>query len=165
MELLKEHFKIKEEDWSKEVSDSDLKEISHSYCSEWRLLPYHLGMKDIVVKNIERNKDDEEERKHAFFRQWKQEKGFDATYKQLISALLKIRHREDAENVCKLLIASANLQHCIYAMLDITSAQKPHSVSSDSINVSVQNSRLQNSTQRDAAGIDLELVLCIEDWL
>lgn len=155
MELLKEHFKIKEEDWSKEVSDSDLKEISHSYCSEWRLLPYYLGMKDIAVKNIERNKDGEEERKHAFFRQWKQEKGFDATYKQLISALLKIGHREDAENVCKLLIASANLQHCISAVSDsITSAQKPHSVSSDSINVSVQNSRLQNSTQRDAAGID-----------
>lgn len=165
IESLKEHYEIKEDDWSKEVSEFDLKEISRSYCSKWRSLPCYLGMKDTEVVNIDRNSSlvDEDEKKYAFFLQWKQKNGFDATYKQLVGALLKIEHRGDAEKVCKLVQnLSIDSAHPISAVSDtITSAHPNSTVLSDSINVSEQNSAFTCthpqistvSTQTDAAGI------------
>lgn len=96
-------FKLTEEDLKQEVSDSHVEKLSE-YC-HWRRLPSHLDMKTTVVEDIDRNRllIDESEKRHNFFKKWKQAKGQTATYKALVIALLEINFRQDAESVCKLL--------------------------------------------------------------
>ncbi len=101
--FLVNYYGLAEEDCNQQISDKHLKDISQSCCQQWRSLPSHLGLPDLMVKDIERTVADEEERRHTFFQKWKQRKGFDATYMRLIEALLRINCREDAEKVCKLL--------------------------------------------------------------
>ena len=60
-------------------------------------------MRDIVVRDIDREGKPEEEKRVTFFKRWKRQKGSQATYKVLISALLQTKRREDAECVCELL--------------------------------------------------------------
>ena len=68
----------------------------------WRWLPAALDMEHptIVVNDIERGKGHESDMRDHFFTVWKSEKGTDATYKALISALLRIDCRKDTEYVC-----------------------------------------------------------------
>ena len=85
---------------SEQVSDVHLQDISRSCCSKWRRLPARLEMEEIVVQDIDRLQGlSEEEKRLNFFKQWKSEKGSEATYKKLIDALVKIKCREDAEKV------------------------------------------------------------------
>ena len=85
---------------NKQVSDAHLEDISRSCCSGWRSLPSRLEMRKIVVEDIDRLQGlSEEEKRLYFFKQWKSEKGSEATYKKLIDALVKIKCREDAEKV------------------------------------------------------------------
>ena len=93
-------YQLAEKDCNVPVSDLHLKEISQSYYwnrTNWKSLPAHLKMIEIEVD------DSEQEKRHAFLREWKAVKGSDATYKNLINALLAIECRQDAEGVCKLL--------------------------------------------------------------
>lgn len=97
----------------RQISNIHLLHISRSYCKKWKFLPPHLGLKTIVAENIDLGKGDQAEKRYAFFLEWKQIKGSNATYKQLIIALLEIDSRDDAEKVCiliqkqpKLLISS-----------------------------------------------------------
>lgn len=63
-----------------------------------------LDMKNhLIWKDIEHEVADEEERRYRFFSQWQCEKGSDANYKALISALLELNSQQDAEYVCSLL--------------------------------------------------------------
>ena len=57
------------------------------------------------MNDIERSRElkTEEEKRLAFFKRWKKEKGFEASYGALVTALLKIKNREDAEKICALL--------------------------------------------------------------
>ena len=48
----------------------------------------------------------------SFFSKWKEAKGSGATYRALISALLKIKCVEDAEGVCELLKNSPPSKLC-----------------------------------------------------
>ncbi len=98
-----EHYQLQEEDCNKPISDSHLAKISQSICEKWRLLPSHLKMEPIVTKDIDRESKSEEEKRLEFLKRWKQERGLDATYKELINALLEIQCRRDAEKVCELL--------------------------------------------------------------
>ena len=100
---LLEHYKLTEDEMNKAVSDVHIEVISQSHCEHWRKLPSQLKMKTIIVKDIDREQLDQEEKRLAFFKRWKQEKGFEATYKALVIALLEKKCREDAENICKLL--------------------------------------------------------------
>jgi len=100
---LVEHYNLTEGDCNKPVSDVHLECISRSHCEHWKRLPAHLGMDPIVAKDIESGYGDEGTKRHNFFCTWKKTKGFNATYKQLISALLKINCRQDAECVCEML--------------------------------------------------------------
>ena len=97
------YYKLMEEDCEKQVSDAHFEDISRSNCEHWRSLPSKLKMEAIVVSDIERELTNEEERRLAFFKRWKKVKGFEATYKALITALLEIKCRQDAENICKVL--------------------------------------------------------------
>ena len=96
-------YKLKESDCSKPISRYHLDEISLTLCGGWRSLPTHLGMPEIVIKDLERDFKVENERRNGFFFKWKGMQGSAATYKKLIIALLDIKCREDAEGVCKLL--------------------------------------------------------------
>jgi hypothetical protein len=87
----------------KPVSDAHLEEISRSSCKQWKSLPSHLDLETIVASDIDRSQKDEREKRHDFFKKWKDIKGSGATYKQLINALLKIKCVQDAEKICQLL--------------------------------------------------------------
>lgn len=100
--LLKQH-KLTEGICNKQVSDGHLEEISRYHCKDWKSLPSHLGLNTIVAEDIDRSKVAEKEKRHTFLLGWKKIEGSRATYKRLITALLKIDCREDAEGVCTLL--------------------------------------------------------------
>ena len=100
---LMEHFKLAEKDYDKQVGDSHLECISRSHCEHWKRLPAHLGVDPIVAKDIDSGQGDEAAKRHNFFSTWKEKKGSGATYKQLITALLKVDCRQDAESVCEML--------------------------------------------------------------
>ena len=105
MSSLLEQYQLKEKDLNKQVTDLHIKEISRSHCKKWKSLPAYLEMEDIVASDIEKKPIEEEEKRNNFFSKWKEEKGSEATYKVLIGALQAMRCREDAESICKLLIA------------------------------------------------------------
>ena len=88
------------------VSDLHLERISRSCFKYWKLLPDYLGLKTVMVHDIDRSLIDEESKRLEFLRQWKIRKGSEATYTQLISALLSIDQRSDAEAVCNFLAQS-----------------------------------------------------------
>lgn len=87
-----------------QVSDEDLDQLSSSCCEDYRRLPPYLGVEAIVLSDIiiERELKSETDRRLAFFRKWKKIKGSGANYQALISALLKINCREDADKICVL---------------------------------------------------------------
>lgn len=107
---LVERFQLTEENCDRQVSDSHLEDISRSFCSRWRSLHSYLELEDLVVRDIDREHKEEEEKRNDFFFAWKQKKGSHATYRKLICALLKIEYRNDAEKVCKLLMRPVSPQ-------------------------------------------------------
>ena len=102
--LLLKHYCLKEDDCRKKISDKHLREMD-PYCSKWKELPSYLGLEAHFVGDIEGNYAKEEERRYQFLFGWRERKGFEANYKALIEALLKIKRRNDAEGVCELLKA------------------------------------------------------------
>lgn len=116
-----DHYGLTQENCNEHVSDSLLEKFCQSHCEKWRLLTACLKMKAIAAKDIDRGSKDEDEKRLSFFRRWKHEKGFDATYKVLISALLDIDCRGDAESVCKLMKKSLSdiPQHAIRTTKEI----------------------------------------------
>ena len=100
------NYELTEEECKREVSDADIAKIASSIDGKWKTsLPPLLGMDPIVVTDIigAPSYICEEDRRFAFFREWKQQKGFKATYISLISALLEIKCTQDAGCVCKIL--------------------------------------------------------------
>ena len=101
---LREAYELTEQDCTRPIKDADLESISHSHCTYWRKLPTHLGVDKIIINDIDRSQLGSEEAKRSdFFSQWKNSRGSDATYKQLVVALLEINCRQDAEDVLKIL--------------------------------------------------------------
>ena len=97
------HFNLRVEDCRKPVASTLLDEISLKFYGDWKFLSSQLGLEDNVAEDIDRKPIDEKGKRREFFREWKQRKGFEATYERLILALLKCEQRQDAENVCELL--------------------------------------------------------------
>ena len=100
------HFKLREEDCRKPIPYNLLDEISLKCCGDWKFLPSQLELEDNVVDDIDCKPIQEKGKRREFFREWKQRKGFEATYERLILALLNCKLRQDAEKVCELLHAS-----------------------------------------------------------
>ena len=67
---------------------------------------------------------DEGEKRREFFLGWKEKKGSGATYGCLIRALLKIKSRQDAESICKLLQASTSAQRSCCGRADTVEPHK-----------------------------------------
>jgi hypothetical protein len=98
------HFEISDVESRSQVTDNYLEKISRFYCVKWRLLPSYLTMGDIVVNDVSREHPHREsEQRFYFFKEWKDTRGLEATYRSLINALLEINCRRDAESVCQLL--------------------------------------------------------------
>ena len=105
-----EYYGLPKECLTKQVSTKDRAEIAQNgYCKEWRKLPAHLEMMSVVVDDIDRLSVEEDEKRRKFMSQWNSKKGSEATYKNLICALLKFDCKDNAENVCKLLQGNARL--------------------------------------------------------
>ena len=98
-------FRLTERDFNRIVSDVHVEVLSRTCCEQWKSLPPHLGLDTIVAKNIDTDSRlrSYKSKKMAFFRKWKEVKGHNATYKQLITALLRIDCGSDADTVCALL--------------------------------------------------------------
>ena len=110
------HFELRLEDCEQAIESSILDEISLKCCKDWKFLSSLLELEDTVVWDIDHKPVDEKEKRREFFREWKQRKGFRATYERLIRALLKYERQQDAEKVCELLCGSlqASLTATVY---------------------------------------------------
>ena len=102
LEVIK-HYGIDERQCNQQVSDAHLEKISRSGCKQWKSLPPYLELDTIVAEDIDKGPANERSKRHDFLLKWKDMKGFSATYKQLITALLKIKCRQDAEKLCEML--------------------------------------------------------------
>ena len=115
---LMQHYQLQEEDCIKEISDAHLQKMSQSHCRKWRSLPPYLKMDGIIADDIDRALKEEDEKRFAFFKRWKEMRGSDANYRELIYALLEISCRHDAESACELLQKSLP----VLAMKSVSSA-------------------------------------------
>ena len=96
-------LKLAEQDLDKKISDLHLDEIAQARCIKWKLLPSRLGLEGVVAQDIDTDFSREFDKRREFFKQWKQIKGFEATYRSLVRALLDIKQRDNAEYVCELI--------------------------------------------------------------
>ena len=122
LELIKK-FGLTERDCNDPVTDIHLDIIARSCSASWTSLVTQLEVKDIVVNNNGNTQDDPEEERKKFYRKWKISKGADATYSQLINAMLKIDCKLDAEEVCKLLQESIQAHPARSASPNVTVSQ------------------------------------------
>lgn len=105
-EHLMKCYSLNADDTGRVISDTHLDQISRFHSRQWKSLPPYLAIESIIADDLSHYVGEEHEKRLSFFLKWKQMKGSDATYFVLISALLKIKCKQDAEGVCKLLEAS-----------------------------------------------------------
>ena len=101
------HYGLTEGHYNQTVDDSHLEKLSRSGCKQWKSLPSHLKLETIVAEDIDKSQKEEREKRYDFLLKWKNTEGSAATYAQLISALLKIKCRRDAERLCEMVKKSA----------------------------------------------------------
>ena len=97
------HYGLTEGQYNQVVSDTHLEKLSRSGCKQWKSLPPYLNLDTILVEDIDKSQKSEREKRYVFLLTFKDMKGFSATYRQLITALLKIKSRHDAERLCEML--------------------------------------------------------------
>ena len=97
------HHGVTEEACNRIISDQHIQSISQSLCKKWWFLLPHLNLPNIWADDIEREYSKEEERRYRFLCKWKLKKMSAATYRALLSALLKIKCRDEAGKLCKIL--------------------------------------------------------------
>ena len=97
------HLELADQDLDKEISDLHLNEIARTRAINWKSLPSCLGLEEFVAKDIDKDFPTEYDKRREFFQGWKQVKGSEATYRNLVKALFDINQRHDAEYVCELL--------------------------------------------------------------
>ena len=85
------------------VTELHMMEIIKKYGSRWKEMYMYLDIDKITVSDLKYAPGDEEDKRQCFFGIWKQQKGNDATYRALLTALLGVTSRDDAECVCKLM--------------------------------------------------------------
>ncbi len=96
---------LSEECCDSKVSDVHLEKISRFLSQSIQCLVPYLGIKQRIASDIdELSHKGEKEKRHTFLIKWREVKGSEATYRNLIQALLTIESVEDDEEVCKLLI-------------------------------------------------------------
>jgi hypothetical protein len=96
-------YGLSDKDCEKKISSPHLEHISRSCCMEWKSLPPHLKLETIVAEDIDKKSATEKAKRYDFLLKWKEMKGAQATYKQLLAALLEIKCTQDSEKVCEML--------------------------------------------------------------
>ena len=118
IEDLTKRFKIPSGVLENEVSDVDIREIS-TFLESWKLVAPHLGLKKGEIEAIESDGKSEEEKKMLMLQKWKQALVFNATYKELINALLFVRRADLAVKVCQMMVpTSLNSQPAVDTPLE-----------------------------------------------
>jgi pentatricopeptide repeat protein len=102
-------FNLDEGECNKVVKKDHVEEFCKANCTKWRLLPPPLDVETVSVEEIERNNVKEMDRRCSLLNQWKQMKGYAATYRQLLNALLNMKCTEEAANLCKLMKRDATV--------------------------------------------------------
>ena len=125
LSTLMEKYGLTDEDCNKQVSDKHLEEFSRAHCRRWRQLPPHLDMDSIVEYDIDRKSGDEGSKRYDFFKEWKERKGPEATYRMLATALLTVGCRRDAECLCKLLQDTVSKTSPSSATIHFNPAEEP----------------------------------------
>ena len=74
-----------------------------------------------MAEDIDKSQKGEREKRHDFLLKWKDEEGSDATYGQLITALLKIKCTQDAEKLSEMLKQSVSQSELSTATASTTS--------------------------------------------
>ena len=101
---LMSQYRLTEGQCNQQVSDIHLEELSHSGSKQWKSLPPHLNLEAIAAEDIDKSLKGEREKRYEFLlKKWKEIGGSTATYRQLITALLKSKCRQDAEKLCEML--------------------------------------------------------------
>ena len=118
---LMSYYGTTEEHYNKQVTSIHLEELSRSGCKQWKSLPPHLELNTIVAEDIDGSSEDPGMKRFKFLNKWKDMKGIDATYRQLINALLKIECRQDAAKLC------AMLKKCV-TLPSLTSDTSSHQI-------------------------------------
>ena len=94
---------LKEENLDQQCSDSDLKDIA-SLCDNWELIAYYIGLDKSQISAIKEENINPEVRRIRFLENWKESwPGGKATYRMIVSALLKCKRAEQALQVSKLI--------------------------------------------------------------
>ena len=111
-----ERFQLSPEAYNQPISDIHLQMIASSRAIKWKFLPAVLEMANptVVLSDIGGEGGRPPDQMRAdFFGRWQSEKGSDASYKNLVNALLQINCKQDAEYVCELLLStsSTTLKH------------------------------------------------------
>ena len=96
-------YGLTEEHHNQQVSNIHLQELTCSGCERWKFLPPYLELENIVADDIDKSHEDPGTKRYKFLLKWKDMKGFQATYRQLINALLKTKCRQDGEKLCEML--------------------------------------------------------------
>ena len=141
-------------EYSLQVSDKHLKDISRSFCSKWRDLPPYLGLERNVVNDVERDFKTEGERRSGFLSIWKERKGSGATYKALVGALLEIKCVNEAGGVCKLLKTHDDLQ-AQSSLATVTPVTNAQTAISPKTTVSPQSSAARDTSA--SSSVDLSV--------
>ena len=104
-------YGLNEHSCNKIISSSHLQTIAVS-CGAggvWKFLAPHLKIETHVIDDIDSMRSTDLEKRNEFFKQWKQKEDREATYKSLISAMVKIDRNQDAGKVLQLLKGSIAL--------------------------------------------------------
>ncbi len=87
-----------------------LEKISRILVCEMQSLAPYIGIDYNLVADIEKQNVSGSIKKHTFLLKWRETKGRQATYRNLIKGLVEIEYIGNAEGVCELLVAPDSAQ-------------------------------------------------------
>ena len=91
------------DDLDKIITEIHCDKISRNIGLQWRRLPAYVGLEsETLINDIDKLSIGEEDKRGKFLSKWKERKGSDVTYKNLIEALVEMGCRNDAEHVKEL---------------------------------------------------------------
>lgn len=101
---LMEEYDLSKNVCGQKVTYYHIDEITKCHLKRWKDLGPHLKLEPIVADDIiSDSKDCARQQRRCFLQKWVEKHGGSATYRELITALLNIDERNDAEYICKLL--------------------------------------------------------------
>lgn len=101
-------FDLSEKIITTPITEAHYKELSGLSWEVEELAP-HLNIEKSVLKDILRDNAEEQSRKSCLLSKWKENKGTDATYRELIKAMLKAFEDTDVvQHLCKSLYQSTH---------------------------------------------------------